>query len=167
MIAPDESIAELHNRMPAVLAPEAWPTWLGEEQPDPPQLKSLLAPYPSEAMTCWPVSPRVGSVKNNDPSLISRSPVWVMTTDAMSSTMTETSGNATGMAQGNRGNPMGSLEEFEGDLWGRLEKAVRNQETIAVSLPKAQSRANPVSGKIQGNSSILGSDIRISHRKHE
>jgi putative SOS response-associated peptidase YedK len=70
MIAPDESIAELHNRMPAVLAPEAWPTWLGEEQPDPPQLKSLLAPYPSEAMTCWPVSPRVGSVKNNDPSLI-------------------------------------------------------------------------------------------------
>jgi hypothetical protein len=27
---------------------------------------------------------------------------------------------------------MGSLEEFEGDLWGRLEKAVRNQETIVV-----------------------------------
>jgi len=34
------------------------------------QLKALLAPYPSVAMTCWPVSARVGNVKNNDPSLI-------------------------------------------------------------------------------------------------
>jgi putative SOS response-associated peptidase YedK len=30
----------------------------------------LLAPYPAEGMTCWPVSARVGNVKNNDPSLI-------------------------------------------------------------------------------------------------
>jgi putative SOS response-associated peptidase YedK len=34
------------------------------------QLKALLAPYPSEEMLAWPVSPRVGNVKNNDPSLI-------------------------------------------------------------------------------------------------
>ena len=27
-------------------------------------------PYPSEEMICWPVSARVGNVKNNDPSLI-------------------------------------------------------------------------------------------------
>jgi hypothetical protein len=26
--------------------------------------------YPSDEMICWPVSPRVGNVKNNDPSLI-------------------------------------------------------------------------------------------------
>jgi putative SOS response-associated peptidase YedK len=31
---------------------------------------SSLAPYPSAEMTCWPVSVRVGNVKNNDPSLI-------------------------------------------------------------------------------------------------
>jgi putative SOS response-associated peptidase YedK len=30
----------------------------------------MLAPYPSEQMTCWPVSMRVGNVKNNEPSLI-------------------------------------------------------------------------------------------------
>jgi hypothetical protein len=30
----------------------------------------LLAPYPSEDMVCWPVSARVGNVKNNDPSLV-------------------------------------------------------------------------------------------------
>jgi putative SOS response-associated peptidase YedK len=27
-------------------------------------------PVHPRAMTCWPVSPRVGNVKNNDPSLI-------------------------------------------------------------------------------------------------
>src|SRR6202023_2767889 len=32
--------------------------------------KALLAPYPAEEMTCWPVSPRVGNVQNNHPSLI-------------------------------------------------------------------------------------------------
>ena len=68
--APNELCADLHNRMPAVLGPETWPTWLGEEPADPRELKALLAPYPSEAMTCWPVSVRVGSVKNNDPSLV-------------------------------------------------------------------------------------------------
>ena len=32
--------------------------------------KALLAPYPADEMICWPVSARVGNVKNNDPSLI-------------------------------------------------------------------------------------------------
>jgi putative SOS response-associated peptidase YedK len=67
---PNELCAKLHNRMPVVLKPEAWPMWLGEEPADPPHLKALLVPYPSEAMICWPVNPRVGNVKNNDPSLI-------------------------------------------------------------------------------------------------
>ena len=34
------------------------------------QPKALLAPYPAEEMTRWPVCPRVGNVKNNHPSLI-------------------------------------------------------------------------------------------------
>jgi putative SOS response-associated peptidase YedK len=67
---PNELCAELHNRMPVVLRPEAWSVWLGEEPAAPHQLKALLAPYPSEWMICWPVSTRVGNVKNNDPSLI-------------------------------------------------------------------------------------------------
>jgi putative SOS response-associated peptidase YedK len=56
--------------MPVVLGPEKWPAWLGEEPAEAPQLKAMLAPHPSEEMTCWPVNPLVGSVKNNDPSLI-------------------------------------------------------------------------------------------------
>jgi len=69
---PNELCAELHNRMPVVLKPETWPVWLGEEPADIPSLKALLAPFPSDEMTCWPVSARVGNVKNNDPSLIER-----------------------------------------------------------------------------------------------
>ena len=67
---PNELCARLHNRMPVVLPPEGWPAWLGEETTDEAQLKSLLVPYPSDGMVCWPVSSRVGNVKNNDPSLI-------------------------------------------------------------------------------------------------
>ena len=67
---PNELCAELHNRMPVVLKPAACPAWLGEKPADAPQLKALLTPYPSDEMMCWPVSPRVGNVKNNDPSLI-------------------------------------------------------------------------------------------------
>jgi hypothetical protein len=37
--------------------------WLGEKSADVPQLKALLAPYPSEDMICWPVSARLGNVK--------------------------------------------------------------------------------------------------------
>jgi putative SOS response-associated peptidase YedK len=69
-ITPNELCAELHNRMPVVLKPEAWPVWLGEEAADRSELKSLLTPFPSERMTCWPVSARVGNVKNNDAKLI-------------------------------------------------------------------------------------------------
>jgi putative SOS response-associated peptidase YedK len=65
--APNELCAELHNRMPVVLPPEAWPAWLGEEPAAEPHLKALLAPYPSDDMICWPVSGRVGNVENSDP----------------------------------------------------------------------------------------------------
>jgi len=30
----------------------------------------LLRPYPAERMTAWPVSARVGNVRNNDPELL-------------------------------------------------------------------------------------------------
>jgi putative SOS response-associated peptidase YedK len=63
---PNAVCAELHNRMPVALAPESRPLWLGEDAVEPRELKALLAPYPAEGMVCWPISPRVGNVKNND-----------------------------------------------------------------------------------------------------
>jgi putative SOS response-associated peptidase YedK len=67
---PNKLCAELHNRMPVVLKPEAWPVWLGEQPAGVPQLKAVLAPYPSDEMICWPVSARLANVTSNDPSLI-------------------------------------------------------------------------------------------------
>jgi putative SOS response-associated peptidase YedK len=67
---PNELCAALHNRMPAVLKPDVWPAWLGEEPSTVRDLKAMLAPYPSQDMISWPVSTRVGNVKNNDPMLI-------------------------------------------------------------------------------------------------
>jgi putative SOS response-associated peptidase YedK len=66
---PNALCADLHNRMPVILPPEAWSTWLGEEPAEPGQLKSLLIPY-TGSMVAWPVSARVGNVRNNDASLI-------------------------------------------------------------------------------------------------
>jgi putative SOS response-associated peptidase YedK len=66
---PNQLCGELHNRMPVILPPEAWSVWLGEESVERDQLKMLLVPYAGE-MIAWPVSQRVGNVKNNDASLI-------------------------------------------------------------------------------------------------
>jgi putative SOS response-associated peptidase YedK len=43
------------------MGPEHWAAWLGEEPCEP---TGLLKPFPP-----WPVSKRVGNVKNNDPAL--------------------------------------------------------------------------------------------------
>jgi putative SOS response-associated peptidase YedK len=64
--------AELHDRMPVVLDRADWPRWLGESEADAAELKALLRPCPSEWLTMWPVSKRVGNVRNNDPSLVER-----------------------------------------------------------------------------------------------
>jgi putative SOS response-associated peptidase YedK len=66
---PNELCADLHNRMPMILSPDTWPRWLGEELAEAERLKSLLVPY-TGAMVTWPVSARVGNVRNNDASLI-------------------------------------------------------------------------------------------------
>jgi hypothetical protein len=47
-----------------------WRPWLAEEPAAAEDLKTMLVPYPAVGMTCWPVSKRVGNVKNNDPSLV-------------------------------------------------------------------------------------------------
>jgi hypothetical protein len=49
----------------SIIQPDA-----GEQSTTVRDLKSMLGPYPSDHMICWPVSARIGNVKNNDPSLI-------------------------------------------------------------------------------------------------
>ncbi|HTI86744.1 MAG TPA: SOS response-associated peptidase [Alphaproteobacteria bacterium] len=67
---PNPLTAEVHDRMPVILPPDAYGRWLGEEPADAGELQALLAPFPAEAMESFPVSERVGNVKNDDESLI-------------------------------------------------------------------------------------------------
>jgi putative SOS response-associated peptidase YedK len=66
---PNSLIEPYHDRMPVLLAEADWPKWLGETPASEAEIYDLLKPYPSEDTMLWPVSKRVGNVRNNDPSL--------------------------------------------------------------------------------------------------
>jgi putative SOS response-associated peptidase YedK len=68
--SPNALCGQIHDRMQVILPAATWPLWLGEKAAEPEQLKAMLRPYPADDMARWPVSTRVGNVKNNDPSLI-------------------------------------------------------------------------------------------------
>jgi putative SOS response-associated peptidase YedK len=65
-----DQLAEIHDRMPVLLPPEAWAAWL---DPDSTDAGELIKP-PSEdflaALELRPVSTAVNSVKNNGPELL-------------------------------------------------------------------------------------------------
>ena len=67
----NELTARIHDRMPAVLQPADYSRWLGTE-PDP---RDLLAPFPSDLMTMWPISKRVNSPDNDDERLLDPLPL--------------------------------------------------------------------------------------------
>ncbi len=60
-------IAPVHHRMPAILQPSAIDAWLDPGCQD---VKSLLRPYPDDAMTWYPVSDAVNSPGNDGPELV-------------------------------------------------------------------------------------------------
>jgi putative SOS response-associated peptidase YedK len=65
-VPPNDLVARIHDRMPAILEPESYDRWLGIE-PDP---RELLVPYPAEPMRMWPISKRVNTPKNDDAALL-------------------------------------------------------------------------------------------------
>lgn len=70
----NEKQALVHPRMPAILPPEVWDAWLGEEPAEPEDLLELLVPCPAEELLIWPVDQRVGKVAENDVRLPRRDP---------------------------------------------------------------------------------------------
>ena len=62
----NELVADIHDRMPVILAPTDYARWLGEE-PDP---RDLMRPFPADLMRMWPISTRVNKPENDDPSII-------------------------------------------------------------------------------------------------
>lgn len=63
-------LAELHDRMPAILRPEDYDRWLDSDFDDPALLQSLLVPFPPDEMTFHPVSSLVNSARNDAPTCL-------------------------------------------------------------------------------------------------
>ncbi|MBU6499125.1 MAG: SOS response-associated peptidase [Rhodospirillales bacterium] len=61
------TLAPIHDRMPVILEPSGWSTWLGETAGDP---SALLAPAEDAVLKLWPVSTAVNKVTNNGPELL-------------------------------------------------------------------------------------------------
>ena len=57
----------VHDRMPVILEPKDWPTWLGEVEDEP---SALLRPAEEDVLRLWPVSTSVNSVRNNGAELL-------------------------------------------------------------------------------------------------
>ena len=60
---PNVEISKLHDRMPAILDQQDWPTRLGEAE-------GKCAAAPDGLLRVWPVDRRVGSPRNNAPELL-------------------------------------------------------------------------------------------------
>ena len=67
--AANGTMQQLHNRMPVILEPDDWPTWLGETDGNP---LDLLRPAAEDVLKLWPVSRAVNSVRNNGADLLDR-----------------------------------------------------------------------------------------------
>ena len=65
----NDYLRDIHPRMPVMLSPDAFDRWL-DPQADVETAQDLLAPYPDDALTAYPISTRVNAVRNDDPSIL-------------------------------------------------------------------------------------------------
>lgn len=70
--APNPLVGQLHDRMPVILAEEAYQDWIEVDRVSAEDAASLLRPYPQDEMYAYPVAAAVGSVESEGPALIER-----------------------------------------------------------------------------------------------
>ncbi|WP_411725822.1 SOS response-associated peptidase [Methyloglobulus sp.] len=68
----NELMQSIHDRMPVILSPETWDTWLDTTNTNKQGLQTLFTQYPADEMTAWPVSTVVNSPRHNSEECISR-----------------------------------------------------------------------------------------------
>jgi putative SOS response-associated peptidase YedK len=68
---PNEAVAALHDRMPAVLERETWDRWLDPRPANPSELMGLLAPSEAD-LEIYAVGRDVNDVRRDGPELIAR-----------------------------------------------------------------------------------------------
>ncbi len=67
---PNELMASIHNRMPAILRPGAYEDWLNPQLRDEHVLTHWLKPYPTELMKARPVSKLVNNPRNDTAEIL-------------------------------------------------------------------------------------------------
>jgi len=67
---PNDLMAAIHNRMPVILPPDGYTTWLATGEGNPKELSALLKPYPADQMQAYPISTLVNSPANDLPAVI-------------------------------------------------------------------------------------------------
>ena len=64
---PNETLKDIHDRMPVILNPEDWNRWLDPELRRVSALRPVLRPCPAEALTLTRVGPAVNNAGNETP----------------------------------------------------------------------------------------------------
>ncbi len=64
------AMKRIHDRMPVILAPDQYSSWLDPKVGDAKDLEKLLVPIDSEEILSYPVSKRVNAARNDGPDLI-------------------------------------------------------------------------------------------------
>jgi len=75
----NRTLGPIHDRMPVVIAPDAFEAWLNCRDDDPRTAATLIAPAPDEALEAYEISPTVNHAVNDSPDLIA--PVATAATD--------------------------------------------------------------------------------------
>jgi putative SOS response-associated peptidase YedK len=68
--APNELVAKVHNRMPSILLPEHEDRWLSKTPLNAGALNEILAPFPAENMSMYPISSLVNTPDVDDERII-------------------------------------------------------------------------------------------------
>jgi len=64
---PNAVMEPIHDRMPVIVAPENWQSWLNGM---PEEVGGMVAPYKDGELQAWPVSRRVSKTQDDDAGLI-------------------------------------------------------------------------------------------------
>ncbi len=68
--SPNELMKPLHDRMPVILPPDRFATWLGETPSTSDDLRLLMMPHAPEAMEAFPVRSTVNNPRNEGPECL-------------------------------------------------------------------------------------------------
>jgi len=78
----EDSLGQIHDRMPLMLTPDRYDAWLDPRQNDKDDLLALLEPAAPGRLEAYPVSTMVSNVKNNGPELVDPLPLEELPADA-------------------------------------------------------------------------------------